>query len=93
MKSNHVFFKLSVYVCIKQRATFLDRIKSEQQELQAVTEAYDELCQKHSELSSQAKVQAQHIYELEVQTQTQVEWPMCNHTHTTNRLMHTQTKL
>lgn len=62
---------MTMDICIKQRAMFLDRIKREQQDLQAVTEAYDELHQKHTELSSQAKVQAQHLYELKVQTQTQ----------------------
>lgn len=45
---------------------FLDRIKNEQQDLQAVKEAYDALHQKHTELSSLPKVQAQQIYELEV---------------------------
>ncbi|XP_073327458.1 coiled-coil domain-containing protein 73 isoform X2 [Pagrus major] len=49
----------------KEKEVFLDRIKSEQQELQALKEAYNELHQKHTELSSQAKVQTQHIYELE----------------------------
>ncbi|KAI3371676.1 hypothetical protein L3Q82_024237 [Scortum barcoo] len=53
----------------KERAMFLDRIKSEQEDLQAVTEAYDELQQKHTELSSQT----QHIYKLEVQTHTQTQ--------------------
>lgn len=50
---------------------FLDRIESEQQELKALKEAYDKLHQKHTDLSSQAKVQAQQICELEVQTETQ----------------------
>lgn len=67
-KSNDVFFNSFLYVCIKQKLMFLDHIKSEQQDLQAVKEAYHELHQKHTELSSQAEVQAQHIYELEVQT-------------------------
>ncbi|XP_028440589.1 coiled-coil domain-containing protein 73 isoform X2 [Perca flavescens] len=49
----------------KTKSMFLDCIKSEQQDLQAVKEAYNELHQGHTELSSQAKVQAQHIYELE----------------------------
>lgn len=53
----------------KQKTVFLDRIKSEQQDHQAVKEAYDKLHQKHTELSAQPKVQAQHLYELEVQTQ------------------------
>lgn len=51
---------------MKQKAVFLDRIKSEQQALEAVNKAYDELYQKHSELSSQVKVQAQLISESEV---------------------------
>ncbi|XP_035858597.1 uncharacterized protein LOC116057600 isoform X5 [Sander lucioperca] len=50
----------------KEKSVFLDCIKSEQQDLQAVKEAYNELHQGHTELSSQAKVQAQHIYELEM---------------------------
>ncbi|KAF1387170.1 hypothetical protein PFLUV_G00102570 [Perca fluviatilis] len=50
----------------KEKSVFLDCIKSEQQDLQAVKEAYNELYQGHTELSSQAKVQAQHIYELEM---------------------------
>ncbi|XP_054475549.1 restin homolog isoform X2 [Anoplopoma fimbria] len=50
----------------KEKAMFLDRIKSERQELQAVKEAYYELRLEHTELSSQAKVQAQHIQELEM---------------------------
>ncbi|XP_044049412.1 uncharacterized protein LOC122874927 isoform X2 [Siniperca chuatsi] len=54
-----------------QKAMFLDRIKSELQDLQAVKDAYEELQQKHTELSSQAKVQAQHIYELEMRDSSQ----------------------
>lgn len=50
----------------KQRMTFLDRVKSEQDGRRAVTEAFGDLHQKHSELSLQAKSQAQHINELEV---------------------------
>ncbi|XP_078114186.1 coiled-coil domain-containing protein 73 [Sander vitreus] len=50
----------------KEKSMFLDCIKSEQQDLQAVKEAYTELHQGHTELFSQAKVQAQHIYELEM---------------------------
>ncbi|XP_035520300.1 uncharacterized protein LOC118330032 [Morone saxatilis] len=50
----------------KEKAMLQDCIKSEQQDVQAVKEAYDELHQKHTELSSQAEVQAQHIYELEI---------------------------
>ncbi|XP_042266909.1 uncharacterized protein LOC121896904 [Thunnus maccoyii] len=49
----------------KEKTMFLDRIKSEQQDHQAVKEAYDELHQKHTELSAQAKAQAQHLHELE----------------------------
>ncbi|XP_033491903.1 coiled-coil domain-containing protein 73 [Epinephelus lanceolatus] len=49
----------------KEKVMFLDCIKSEQQELQALKEACDKLHQEHAKLSSQAKVQAQHIYELE----------------------------
>lgn len=45
---------------------FLDQIKNEQQDLEAVKEAYDALHQKQTELSSLAKVQAQQIHELEV---------------------------
>ncbi|KAJ4938410.1 hypothetical protein JOQ06_003030, partial [Pogonophryne albipinna] len=50
----------------KEKAIFLGRIRSEQQELQAVKEANDELHQKNTELSSQASVQAQHREELEM---------------------------
>lgn len=61
---------LSLYICVKQKAMFLDRIKNEQQKLQAVNMAYNELHQKHTELSSQAKGQTQLICDLEVKTQT-----------------------
>ncbi|KAF3854375.1 hypothetical protein F7725_022430 [Dissostichus mawsoni] len=50
----------------KEKAMFLGRIRSEQQELQAVKEANDELHQKNTELSSQASVQAQLREELEM---------------------------
>ncbi|XP_047452661.1 coiled-coil domain-containing protein 73-like [Mugil cephalus] len=50
----------------KERMTFRDRVKSEQEEREAVKEAFDDLHQKHSELSLQAKSQAQHINELEM---------------------------
>lgn len=60
------FFNLTLYIRVKQKAMLLDGIRSEQQEFQAVNEAYDELHQKHNELSSQAKVQAQLICEMEV---------------------------
>lgn len=58
---------------------FLDRIKNEGQDLQAVKEAYDALHQKHTELSSLAKVQAQQICELKV----------CMQKHTPSSLKHT----
>ncbi|XP_033940203.1 coiled-coil domain-containing protein 73 isoform X2 [Pseudochaenichthys georgianus] len=50
----------------KEKAMFLGRIRSEQQELQAVKEANDKLHQKNTELSSQASVQAQRREELEM---------------------------
>jgi len=50
---------------------FLDRIKAEQEALQALKEAYDELHQKHTELSLQTKAQAEHIHEKEVPTSIQ----------------------
>ncbi|XP_031731534.1 coiled-coil domain-containing protein 73 isoform X2 [Anarrhichthys ocellatus] len=50
----------------KEKVTFLDCIKSERQDLRAVKEAYEELRQENMELSSQTKVHAQHIYELEM---------------------------
>ncbi|CAK6973248.1 uncharacterized protein LOC121896904 [Scomber scombrus] len=50
----------------KEKTMFLDRIKSEQQDHQGVKEAYDELHQKHTELSTQAKAQAQHLQEMEM---------------------------
>ncbi|XP_040894086.1 uncharacterized protein LOC121181922 [Toxotes jaculatrix] len=50
----------------KEKEMFLDCIKTEQQDLQAVKEAYDELHRKHTEVSSLAKTQAQHISELEM---------------------------
>ncbi|XP_071362220.1 coiled-coil domain-containing protein 73 isoform X2 [Trachinotus anak] len=55
----------------KEKKSFLDCIKSEQQDLQAVREAYDELHKKHTELSSLAKAQAQHILELEMRNSSQ----------------------
>ncbi|XP_056243466.1 nucleoprotein TPR-like isoform X2 [Seriola aureovittata] len=55
----------------KERKTFLDCIKSEQRDLRAAREAYDELQQKHTELSSLAKAQAQHISELEMRNRGQ----------------------
>ncbi|XP_068567702.1 coiled-coil domain-containing protein 73 isoform X2 [Cebidichthys violaceus] len=57
----------------KEKATFLDRIKSERQDLRAAKEAYEELRLEHTELSSQAKVQAQHIYESEMRTAVPTE--------------------
>ncbi|KAK5902780.1 hypothetical protein CesoFtcFv8_008005 [Champsocephalus esox] len=50
----------------KEKAMFVGRIRSEQQELQAVKDANDELHQKNTELSSQASVQAQRREELEM---------------------------
>ncbi|XP_051238892.1 coiled-coil domain-containing protein 73-like [Dicentrarchus labrax] len=55
----------------KEKAMLQDCIKSEQLDVQAVKEAYDELHQKHTELSSQAKVQDQHIYDLEIRDSSQ----------------------
>ncbi|XP_034390563.1 uncharacterized protein LOC117732061 [Cyclopterus lumpus] len=49
-----------------EKSMFLGCIKSERQDLQAVKEAHEELQRQHTELSAQAKVQAQHIYELEM---------------------------
>ncbi|XP_034734215.1 sporulation-specific protein 15-like isoform X2 [Etheostoma cragini] len=54
-----------------EKSVFLDCIKSEQQDLQAVKEAYNKLHQGHTELSSQTKVQAQHIHELEMRDSSQ----------------------
>ncbi len=51
----------------------LDHMKSEQQDLRAVSEAYDKLHQQHAELTSQAKVQAQHVHEPEMQAQTSTQ--------------------
>ncbi|XP_063732783.1 coiled-coil domain-containing protein 73-like isoform X2 [Eleginops maclovinus] len=50
----------------KEKALFLDRIRSEQQELHTVKEANDELHQRNTELTSHATVQAQHLDELEM---------------------------
>nr|XP_040019708.1 uncharacterized protein LOC120809742 isoform X2 [Gasterosteus aculeatus aculeatus] len=47
----------------KEKAVFLERIEGEQQQLRAVKEAHEELRREHAELSSQAKVHAQHICE------------------------------
>ncbi|KAF3689188.1 hypothetical protein EXN66_Car004860 [Channa argus] len=55
----------------RENIVFLDRIKIEQQDLQAVKEAYDELHQKHTELSSQAKVQGLQIREVEMRDSSQ----------------------
>ncbi|XP_074488261.1 coiled-coil domain-containing protein 73 isoform X2 [Sebastes fasciatus] len=55
----------------KEKTKLLDCIKSEQQDLKAVKEVYDELHKEHTELSSQAKVQAQHIYALEMRDSSQ----------------------
>ncbi|KAM7396243.1 hypothetical protein PAMP_019300 [Pampus punctatissimus] len=50
----------------KEKTMFLECIKSEQQVHQAVKDAYVKLHQKHAELSAQAKVQAQHLHEMEM---------------------------
>ncbi|XP_047189157.1 uncharacterized protein LOC118315165 [Scophthalmus maximus] len=55
----------------KEKKMLLDRIETEQRELQAAKDAHDELHQKHAELSSQAVVQAQHMFELETRTSRQ----------------------
>lgn len=44
----------------------LDQIKSKQEDLEAMKEAYEDLHQRHIELSLQAKPQAQHANEQEV---------------------------
>nr|XP_019960903.1 PREDICTED: uncharacterized protein LOC109641042 [Paralichthys olivaceus]XP_019960904.1 PREDICTED: uncharacterized protein LOC109641042 [Paralichthys olivaceus] len=49
----------------KEKKMILDGIKSEQQDLRSVKEAYDELHKKHTDVSSLAKEQARHILELE----------------------------
>ncbi|XP_030587618.1 coiled-coil domain-containing protein 73 isoform X2 [Archocentrus centrarchus] len=55
----------------KERTRFLDRIKNEQEDLRALKEAYDDLHQKHTKLSLQAKSHAQHIQEMEVRDSRQ----------------------
>ncbi|XP_035797405.2 coiled-coil domain-containing protein 73 [Amphiprion ocellaris] len=55
----------------KEKSRFLDLIQSEQKEVQALKEAYDNLHEKHSALSSQTKSQAQHITQLEMRLSTQ----------------------
>ncbi|XP_026167350.1 coiled-coil domain-containing protein 73 isoform X2 [Mastacembelus armatus] len=50
----------------REKTVFQDHIRSEQQELQAVKEAYNELHQQQSRLSSRAEVQTQHIFTSEV---------------------------
>lgn len=50
----------------KQKTKFLDRLKTQQEDLQALKEAFDDLHQKHAELSLQAKSHEQHIHEMEV---------------------------
>ncbi|TNN73949.1 Coiled-coil domain-containing protein 73 [Liparis tanakae] len=49
-----------------QKSMFLGCIQSERQDREAVKQAHAELQREHAELSLQAKVQAQHIYELEM---------------------------
>ncbi|XP_075327318.1 coiled-coil domain-containing protein 73 [Odontesthes bonariensis] len=56
----------------KEKMMFLDRIKAEQEALQEVKEAYDELHQKNTELSLQTKAQAEHMNEKEVRTSNRV---------------------
>ncbi|XP_068459731.1 coiled-coil domain-containing protein 73 isoform X2 [Clinocottus analis] len=50
----------------KEKSMLLGCVKSEQQDLHAEKEAHEELRRQHTELSLQAKVQAQHIYKLEM---------------------------
>ncbi|XP_037307291.2 uncharacterized protein LOC119196028 [Pungitius pungitius] len=53
----------------KEKAVFLERVEGEQQQqqqLRAMKEPHEELRQEHAQLSSQAKVQAQHICESEM---------------------------
>lgn len=55
------------FVCLgKQKTKFLDRLKTQQEDLQALKETYEDLHQKHAELSLQAKSHEQHIHEMEV---------------------------
>ncbi|XP_035769775.1 sporulation-specific protein 15-like [Neolamprologus brichardi] len=55
----------------KEKTKFLDRLKTQQEDLQALKEAYDDLHQKHAELSLQAKSHEQQIYEMEVRDSSQ----------------------
>lgn len=64
------FKKTSMF---EQKAVFLERIEGEQQQLRAVKEAHEELRREHAELSSQAKVHAQHICESQVRD-THARW-------------------
>lgn len=60
-------FKITSFICLgKQKTKFLDRLKTQQEALQALKEAFDDLHQKHAELSLQAKSHEQHIHEMEV---------------------------
>lgn len=63
--SDQDLFNLSLYIYVKQKTMLLDQIKNEQQKLQAVNGAYNELHQKCIELSSQAG-QVQLMCDLEV---------------------------
>lgn len=63
-------FFSTLFICVKQKTIFLDRIKTEQLVLQAVNKAYDELNRKHADLSLQVKAPAQLLCEQEVYTQT-----------------------
>ncbi|CAI5668003.1 unnamed protein product [Oreochromis niloticus] len=55
----------------KEKTKFLDRLKTQQEDLQALKEAFDDLHQKHAELSLQAKSHEQHIHEMEVRDSSQ----------------------
>ncbi|XP_013767861.1 coiled-coil domain-containing protein 73 isoform X2 [Pundamilia nyererei] len=55
----------------KEKTKFLDRLKTQQEALQALKEAYDDLHQKHAELSLQAKSHEQHTHEMEVRDSSQ----------------------
>ncbi|XP_060932416.1 coiled-coil domain-containing protein 73-like [Limanda limanda] len=54
----------------KEKKVFLDDIESERQELRSAKEAFDELHEKHTEVSLLSKEQAQHILELETRNQS-----------------------
>ncbi|KAM4618310.1 coiled-coil domain-containing protein 73 [Polymixia lowei] len=50
----------------KEKTMFLERFKCEQQHLHALREAFDQLHQKHTELSSQAILHTQHVHGQEI---------------------------